>query len=244
MLMEHKKKQASLSVAVLEVPLKEASRFGIMNTDDNNRIIEFEEKPENPKSNLASMGIYIFNWGRLRNILTTNYAKDSTMNDFGKHVIPAYLESGENVIAYRFDGYWKDVGTIDSLWEANMEFLNPEMALDIRDKDWRIYSRNNISPPHFIAETGSAKESLIADGCYVAGEINHSILSDDVQVKEGAKITDSVIMSGATIGKNVILNRAIIGENAILGDGAILDGTDEIAVVGYSEVIGVTIDED
>ncbi len=244
MLMEHKKKQASLSVAVLEVPLKEASRFGIMNTDDNNRIIEFEEKPENPKSNLASMGIYIFNWGRLRNILTTNYAKDSTMNDFGKHVIPAYLESGENVIAYRFDGYWKDVGTIDSLWEANMEFLNPEMALDIRDKDWRIYSRNNISPPHFIAETGSAKESLIADGCYVAGEINHSILSDDVQIKEGAKITDSVIMSGATIGKNVILNRAIIGENAILGDGAILDGTDEIAVVGYSEVIGVTIDED
>ena len=229
---------------VFGYPVMDPRAFGVVEFDKDRKVVSIEEKPENPKSNLASMGIYIFNWGRLRNILTTNYAKDSTMNDFGKHVIPAYLESGENVIAYRFDGYWKDVGTIDSLWEANMEFLNPEMALDIRDKDWRIYSRNNISPPHFIAETGSAKESLIADGCYVAGEINHSILSDDVQVKEGAKITDSVIMSGATIGKNVILNRAIIGENAILGDGAILDGTDEIAVVGYSEVIGVTIDED
>lgn len=244
MLENHKRNNASLSVAVIEVPMKEASRFGIMNTDDNDRIIEFEEKPDEPKSNLASMGIYIFNWGRLRNILTTNYAKDSSMNDFGKHVIPAYLDSGETVVAYRFDGYWKDVGTIDSLWEANMEFLRPDMELDIRDKAWRIYSKNLISPPHFVTETGSAKNSLISDGCYIAGDVNHSILSDDVQVKEGAKITDSIVMSGATIGKNVSIHKAIIGEEAIIGDNAVIDGTEEIAVVGYSEVIGVTVDED
>lgn len=244
MLENHKRNNASLSVAVIEVPMKEASRFGIMNTDDNDRIIEFDEKPEEPKSNLASMGIYIFNWGRLRSILTSSYAKDSSMNDFGKHVIPAYLDSGETVVAYRFDGYWKDVGTIDSLWEANMEFLRPDMELNIRDKAWRIYSKNPISPPHFVTETGSAKNSLISDGCYIAGDVDHSVLSDDVQVKEGAKITDSVIMSGATIGKNVSIHKAIIGEDAIIGDNAVIDGTEEIAVVGYSEVIGVTVDED
>ncbi|MGI6154632.1 MAG: glucose-1-phosphate adenylyltransferase [Enterococcus lemanii] len=244
MLHNHKEKNASLSVAVIEVPMKEASRFGIMNTDDNDRIIEFEEKPDEPKNNLASMGIYIFNWARLRAVLTSNYAKEGSMNDFGKHVIPAYLDSGENVVAYRFDGYWKDVGTIDSLWEANMEFLDPEMELDIRDKGWRIYSKNRIAPPHFIAATGSAERALISDGCYVAGEVHHSILSDAVQVKEGTRIVDSVIMSGATIGKNVQLNRVIVGEGAVIGDNVELNGTDEIAVVGYSEVIGVTIDED
>lgn len=244
MLENHKKSHASLSVAVIEVPMKEASRFGIMNTDENDRIIEFEEKPAEPKSNLASMGIYIFNWGRLRSVLQTSYAKDSTMSDFGKHVIPAYLSSGENVIAYRFKGYWKDVGTIDSLWEANMEFLDPEMSLNIRDKAWRIYSKNRISPPHFITETGSAKDSLISDGCYIAGDIRHSILSEDVKVKEGARISDSVVMSGATVGKNVMIKRAIIGENAIIGDNAEIDGTQEIQVVGYNEVIGVKVDED
>ncbi|MGX7196620.1 glucose-1-phosphate adenylyltransferase [Enterococcus olivae] len=244
MLDDHKRHNASLSVAVIEVPWKEASRFGIMNTDDNDRIIEFEEKPEEPKSNLASMGIYIFNWGRLRSVLKTLNAKDSSMNDFGHHVIPAYLDSGENVVAHRFSGYWKDVGTIDSLWEANMEFLKPDMELDIRDKGWRIYSKNPISPPHFVTATGSAKNSMISDGCYIAGDIDHSVLSDDVQVKEGASITDSVIMSGATIGKNVKIHKAIIGEDAIIGDNAEIDGSEEIAVVGYSEVIGVKIDED
>lgn len=243
MLEEHKEKNASLSVAVIEVPMKEASRFGIMNTDENDRIIEFEEKPAEPKNNLASMGIYIFNWGRLRDVLTNNYAKDAEMVDFGKHVIPSYLSSGENVVAYRFDGYWKDVGTIDSLWEASMEFIEPTMELGIRDKNWRVYSKNTVSPPHFITETGAVKDSLIVDGCYVAGNVEHSILSDDVQVKEGSKITDSVIMSGATIGKNVTIHRAIVGENAIIGDNAVLDGSDEIAVVGYSEVIGVSVDE-
>ncbi|WCG33082.1 glucose-1-phosphate adenylyltransferase [Enterococcus dispar] len=243
MLETHKANNASLSVAVIEVPIKEASRFGIMNTDENDRIIEFEEKPAEPKNNLASMGIYIFNWGRLRNVLMNSYSKDGQMIDFGKHVIPNYLESGENVFAYRFSGYWKDVGTIDSLWEANMEFIEPEMELAIRKKSWRVFSTNTISPPHFLTQTASVKNSLIVDGCYISGEINHSILSDDVQVKEGTVITNSVVMPGATIGKNVKINRAIIGENAIVGDDAVIDGSDEIAVVGYSEVIGVTLDE-
>jgi glucose-1-phosphate adenylyltransferase len=243
MLETHKANNASLSVAVIEVPIKEASRFGIMNTDENDRIIEFEEKPAEPKNNLASMGIYIFNWGRLRNVLMNSCSKDGQMIDFGKHVIPNYLESGENVFAYRFSGYWKDVGTIDSLWEANMEFIEPEMELAIRKKSWRVFSKNTISPPHFLTRTASVKNSLIVDGCYISGEINHSILSDDVQVKEGTVITDSVVMPGATIGKNVKINRAIIGENAIVGDDAVIDGSDEIAVVGYSEVIGVTLDE-
>lgn len=243
MLETHKANNASLSVAVIEVPIKEASRFGIMNTDESDRIIEFEEKPEEPKNNLASMGIYIFNWGRLRNVIMNSYSKDGQMIDFGKHVIPNYLESGENVFAYRFSGYWKDVGTIDSLWEANMEFIEPDMELEIRDKSWRVFSKNTISPPHFLTETAAVKNSLIVDGCYVSGEINHSILSDDVQVKEGTVITDSVVMPGATIGKNVKIHRAIIGENAIVGDDAVIDGSEEIAVVGYSEVIGVTLDE-
>ncbi|MGV3084468.1 glucose-1-phosphate adenylyltransferase [Enterococcus dispar] len=243
MLETHKANNASLSVAVIEVPIKEASRFGIMNTDENDRIIEFEEKPAEPKNNLASMGIYIFNWGRLRNVLMNSYSKDGQMIDFGKHVIPNYLESGENVFAYRFSGYWKDVGTIDSLWEANMEFIEPEMELAIRKKSWRVFSKNTIFPPHFLTQTASVKNSLIVDGCYISGEINHSILSDDVQVKEGTVITNSVVMPGATIGKNVKINRAIIGENAIVGDDAVIDGSDEIAVVGYSEVIGVTLDE-
>lgn len=244
MLEIHKKNDASLTVAVIEVPMKEASRFGIMNTDENDRIIEFQEKPENPKNNLASMGIYIFNWQQLRSVLLNSYSKDDQMLDFGKHVIPSYLDSGENVFVYRFAGYWKDVGTIDSLWEANMEFIDPSMNLDIRDKNWRVYSKNTISPPHFLTEAASVKESLIVDGCYVAGEIERSILSNDVQVKEGTTIRDSFIMPGATIGKNVTINRAIIGENAVVGDNTVIDGTEEIGVVGDSETIGVTIDED
>ncbi|WP_430621327.1 glucose-1-phosphate adenylyltransferase [Enterococcus sp. DIV0800] len=243
MLEDHKANNASLTVAVIEVPIEEASRFGIMNTDDNDRIIEFEEKPEEPKSNLASMGIYIFNWSRLRGMLLNSYKKDDQMLDFGKHVIPAYLESGENVFAYRFDGYWKDVGTIDSLWEASMEFIDPKHNLNIRDKSWRISAKNTVSPPHFFTETAEVKDSLVVDGCYVAGAVEHSILSSDVQVKEGAKIVDSVIMPGATVGKNVQINKAIIGEHAIIGDDAVIDGSKEIAVVGYSEVIGVLTSE-
>lgn len=244
MLEAHEENNASLTVAVIEVPMDEASRFGIMNTDENDRIIEFEEKPEEPKNNLASMGIYIFNWGRLRNLLVNSYSKDDEMLDFGKHVIPAYLESGENVFAYRFNGYWKDVGTIDSLWEANMEFIELDNELDISDRSWRIYSKNWITPPHFLTETAQVNDSLVNDGCYVAGKIKHSILSSEVQVKEGSVVEDSFIMPGATIGKNVTIKKAIVGENAIIGDNAVVIGEEEIAVVGNQEVIGVKKDED
>ena len=244
MLDEHIANNASLTVAVIEVPLKEASRFGIMDTDEHDRIIEFYEKPAEPKSNLASMGIYIFNWGRLRNVLLNSYSKDGQMLDFGKHVIPTYLEAGENVYAYHFNGYWKDVGTIDSLWEASMEFIGLENELNIRDKSWRMFSKNNISPPHYITETASVSNSLIVDGCYVAGMVKDSILSTDVQVKVGATIENSVIMPGATIGKNATIKNAIIGENAIIGDKAIIYTENEIEVIGYSEVIGVQSDED
>lgn len=244
MLEEHIANNASLTVAVIEVPIEEASRFGIMNTDENDRIIEFDEKPAEPKSNLASMGIYIFNWGRLRNVLLNSYSKDGQMLDFGKHVIPSYLEAGENVYAYHFDGYWKDVGTIDSLWEANMEFIRLENELDMRNKSWRMFSKNTISPPHFITETASVKNSLVVDGCYVAGSVKNSILSTDVQIKIGSTIENSVIMPGATIGKNAKIKNAIIGENAIIGDNAVVYKENDIEVVGYSEVIGVQSDED
>lgn len=244
MLEEHKKNNASLTVSVIEVPLDEASRFGIMTTDENDRIIEFEEKPEHPKSNLASMGIYIFNWSRLKEVLTNSYSKDGLMVDFGKNVIPAYLESNENIFAYRFHGYWKDVGTIQSLWEANMEFLEQDNQLNINDRSWRIYSKNTISPPNFLTSTANVVNSMIADGCYVAGEIKNSILSTDVRVKEGSYIEKSIIMPGAVIGQNVRIKNAIVGENAIVGDNVELYNEEEILVVGDSEVIGVTCNED
>lgn len=243
MLAKHKKSNAALSVAVIDVPWDEASRFGIMNTDENDRIIEFEEKPEKPKSNHASMGIYIFTWARLRDVLLNSFKKDVDMYDFGKNVIPFYIKSGDNVQAYHFSGYWKDVGTIDSLWTTNMEFIDNEGDLNVRDKTWPIYSKNPIAPPQFITNTARVKNSMIVDGCFISGRIEHSILAANVQVKEGSVVKDSVVMTGASIGKNVIINRAIIGENAIIGDGAVIDGTDEIAVVGNSEVLGVTINE-
>ena len=243
MLAKHKKSNAALSVAVIDVPWDEASRFGIMNTDENDRIIEFEEKPEKPKSNHAWMGIYIFTWARLRDVLLNSFKKDVDMYDFGKNVIPFYIKSGDNVQAYHFSGYWKDVGTIDSLWTTNMEFIDNEGDLNVRDKTWPIYSKNPIAPPQFITNTARVKNSMIVDGCFISGRIEHSILAANVQVKEGSVVKDSVVMTGASIGKNVIINRAIIGENAIIGDGAVIDGTDEIAVVGNSEVLGVTINE-
>lgn len=243
MLQEHKANQATLTVGVIEVPMEEASRFGIMNTDEQDRIIEFDEKPAEPKSNLASMGIYIFNWDCLRNILVNADSTDGQMLDFGKHVIPSYLAAGEKVYAYRFKGYWKDVGTIDSLWETSMEFIKPENELHMRNKNWRIFSKNTISPPHFITKTASVSQSLIVDGCYVAGSINNTILSTDVHVAEGAVIENSLIMSGAKIGKNVTIKNAIIGENAVIQDGLTVYTEDEIEVVGYAEVRGGASDE-
>lgn len=244
MLDQHKETGASLTVAVIDVPWDEASRFGIMNTDDNNRIIDFEEKPAEPKSNHASMGIYIFNWKRLREVLVNSFTRNQDMVGFGKNVIPYYLKSGESVFAYNFKGYWKDVGTIDSLWHANMEFLDENNELNLQDRTWRIYSRNPIAPPQIIAETAEIKDAMIVDGSYIAGKVDHSILSANVRIQTGSVVTDSVIMPGAKIGKNVTIHRAIIGEGAVIGDDVVIDGTDEIAVIGNKEVVGVTSHEE
>lgn len=243
MLQTHKDNLASLTVAVIDVPLKEASRFGIMNTDTNDRIVEFDEKPEHPKSTKASMGIYIFDWKRLRNMLVDAEKNNVDMDDFGKNVIPAYLEAGERVYTYNFAGYWKDVGTIESLWEANMEYIAEDNELDSRDRSWKIYSKNHIAPPNFITEEAKVRDSLVVDGCFVTGSVDHSILSANVQVKKDAEIKDSFIMSGATIGEGAKIFKAIIGEGAVIGNNVIIDGSDEIQVVGYNEIVGVSNEE-
>ena len=239
MLEDHIKNKASLTVGVIPVSMKEASRFGIMNTDQNGRIIEFEEKPAQPKSNLASMGIYIFNWDTLRRYLVEDQAKNREMEDFGKNVIPAYLSNAENCFAYSFEGYWKDVGTIESLWEANMEFLDPEHPLNISEDTWRIYTSNPVTPPQFLTEEAQIKHSLVVDGCYIAGQVDNSLLSRDVKVGPNSQVDHSVVMSSATIGKGCRVEYAIIGEQAVIADGANVIGTpDQIATVGYAEVVG------
>ena len=244
MLEYHKEKAASLTVGVMPVPWEEASRFGVMNTDRTDRIIEFQEKPENPKSNLASMGIYIFSWPRLKQYLVDNQSKNRKMEDFGHHVIPAYLRNSESIYAYAFEGYWKDVGTIESLWDANMEFLDPNHELNIRDKDWRVFSSNPNTTPQYLTSTSKVTDSMITDGCYVAGEITHSILSHNVKVGKNSMIKDSFIMPNVVIGENVKIEKAIIGEGAQIYDGAEIVGSkDNITVVGYEEEVGGYSDE-
>ncbi|WP_423189923.1 glucose-1-phosphate adenylyltransferase [Alkalibacterium sp. f15] len=244
MLDYHKKQKASLTVGVMPVPWEEASRFGVMNTDKTDRIIEFQEKPENPKSNLASMGIYIFDWPTLKKYLVDNQAKNRQLTDFGHNVIPTYLRNNESIYAYSFEGYWKDVGTIESLWSANMEFLDPGHELDIRDRNWRVYSKNPNTTPQFLTSSAKVTDSMITDGCYIAGEINHSILSHNVKVGKNSVIKDSFIMPDVVIGENVTIEKAIIGESAHIHDGVEIIGTeDSIEVVGYDEEVGGYSDE-
>lgn len=239
MLAFHESKKAALTVAVMPVSKSEASRFGIMNTDDTDRIIEFEEKPAAPKSNNASMGIYIFNWATLRKYLADSNATDGNLEDFGHDVIPAYLAHNEPIYAYAFHGYWKDVGTIQSLWEANMEFLSPNNPLNITNRNWRIYSQAEALPPMMLTSTAKVTRAMIVDGSYVAGTVDHSILSQSVKIGPGSVVTDSMVMPNAVIGKNVRIDHAIIGEDAIVGDNGEVVGTaDDIAVVGYGEAIG------
>lgn len=241
----HKEKDADLTVGVIPVPWEEASRFGIMNTDATDRIIEFEEKPEEPKSNYASMGIYIFKWKKLRSYLIDNQTKDRMMTDFGHHVIPAYLGNSEKLFAYAFEGYWKDVGTIESLWSSNMEMIDPDHALDLRNKDWRIYTRMPNAVPQFITEQGSVKNNLISDGAYIAGDVEHSILSYNVRVGAGSTVKNSFIMPNVIIGENVTIENAIVGEGSRIYDDASLVGTeDEIVVLGYNDEIGGLPDDE
>lgn len=241
----HKEKNASLTVGVMPVPWEDAPRFGVMNTDETERINEFQEKPEEPKSNLASMGIYIFNWEKLKAYLVEGEENGKELDDFGHHVIPAYLENNEEIFAYSFEGYWKDVGTIESLWQANMEFLDPEHGLNIRDTSWRVYSQNPNVPPQMLTKDAQVTHSIITDGCKVAGEVTHSVLSHNVKIGKGSVIKDSVIMQGAVIGENVTLEKAIVGEHAHIHDEATMIGKEgEIAVVGYGEEVGGNSDEE
>lgn len=235
----HKEKNSDLTVGVIPVEWTEASRFGIMNTDNTDRIIEFEEKPEVPKSNLASMGIYIFTWQKLRNYLVTNQTKEREMTDFGHHIIPAYLNNSENMFAYSFEGYWKDVGTIESLWTANMEIINRNHELNKDAETWRTYTRNPNATPQFITDTGNVSDSIVADGAYISGSVEHSVISTNVRIGKGSSVKNSFVMPGAYIGENVQVENAILGEGAKVYDGATVKGTpEEIAVLGYEEEIG------
>ena len=232
----HKEKEAALTIAVLEVPWEEAPRFGIMNADEELRINEFEEKPENPKSNLASMGIYIFNWKLLKKYMNENINAGKNMDDFGKNVIPEFLDANERVYAYPFQGYWKDVGTLDSLWEANMDLLDQNSELQINDRSWKIYSKNPSMPPQYLSKTADVRDSLIVEGCIVHGKIRKSILSPKVIVGEGTEIYDSVIMEDVKIGKNCIIRKAMIGSHSVIPDNSTIDENGEIAVVGEFEI--------
>ena len=229
---------ADATIAVREVPWEEASRFGIMNTDTDGKIVEFEEKPQNPKSNKASMGVYIFTWDKLRHYLTEDEDDKNSSNDFGKNIIPNMLRDKQVLVAYDFNGYWKDVGTIESLWEANMDLIDNPMPMNMHDKKWRIYSKNPGMPPHYISEGAVVIDTLITEGWEVYGKVNHSVLFAGVVVEEGADIEYSVVMPGSIIKRGAIVRRSIVAENATVGAGSIIgEDSGNIAVIGQ----GVTL---
>ena len=242
MLEYHKEKNAACTIAVIDVPLEEASRFGILNTHADGEIYEFDEKPEKPKSTHASMGIYIFSYKELRKYLIEDDENKNSSHDFGKDVLPAMLNAGERMFAYPFEGYWKDVGTIDSLWEANMDLLDPNVTLDLKD----IYSRNPMMPPHFVYNDAVIQNSLVADGCNVYGNLEFSILFSGVTIGKGATINSSIIMPGAVIEEGATVQFAIIAENTVVRKNAVVGAKPEdcenrddwgIAVVGENSVI-------
>ena len=240
----HKEKGADFSVAVMEVPWEEASRFGLMVTDENAQITEFQEKPKNPKSNLASMGNYIFKWSILRKYLIEDELDPNSENDFGKNIIPNLLKDGCKMFAHRFDGYWKDVGTIPSLWEANMEVLDPENSgIDLFDENWKVYSRNSGMTAHKISGTAVVENAMITDGCRVDGEVRHSILFAGVKVEAGAVVEDAVVMGNAVIKAGAQVKHCIVGENAVIGENAIVGAMpvgDEkgVATIGPGVCVG------
>lgn len=218
----HKEKGAACTIAVYEVPMAEASRFGILNTNEDESIYEFDEKPKVPKSNKASMGIYVFSWDKLKKYLEEDDENPKSSNDFGKNVLPAMLNAGEKMFAYRFEGYWKDVGTIESLWESNMDLLNPNIPLDLNDNEWRIYSRNPVMPPHYVSKGAHVQNSLVAEGCNVYGEIDFAVLFAGVYVAPGAIVKDSIVMPGARIEEGARVQYAIISEDSVIGAGAVV----------------------
>ena len=242
MLERHKSSGADCTIAAIKVPLSEASRFGILNVDDDGVIYQFEEKPAKPKSDLASMGIYIFSAEKLYKYLEADEADPNSSKDFGKNVLPTMLAAGEKMVSYTFDGYWKDVGTINSLFESNMDLLGNAPEFDIADPSWKIRSRNPIAPPHYVGENGRLVNSIVASGCEIEGVVENSILSHDVVVKKGAVVKNAIIYSGTTIGENAEVNYAIIDENVIVGScakvGEKCDGELKISVLGRDITIG------
>lgn len=242
MIDEHKRKQAACTIAVIEVEMSEASRFGILNTREDGSIYEFDEKPANPKSNLASMGIYVFSWDKLRRYLNEDEDNPNSHNDFGHDVLPAMLAANERMVAYRFSGYWKDVGTIDSLWEANMDLLNPRVPLDLSESDWKIYSRNPGLPPHFIADTAAVQNSMISEGGNIHGKVDFSVLFSGVTIEPGAEVRDSILMPGAKVMAGAKVQYAIVAENAVIGEGAVVgarpEDTDKLENWGVAVIAG------
>lgn len=235
MLMEHKRNEADCTIAVLEVPIEQASRFGILNTDADGRITEFEEKPKQPKSNKASMGIYIFSTDVLEQYLESDNADPQSSNDFGKNIIPSMLADGRRMFSYTFEGYWKDVGTLSSLWEANMDLLGNPPKFDLYDRKWRIFYRHNAFPPHRIGGEAVIRNSMITEGCVIEGTVENSILANGVRVEKGAVVRDSVIMSGVTVRENARIEYAIVDSDTEIGEGAVLGDpkeTGEILVLG------------
>ncbi|MGI6727712.1 MAG: glucose-1-phosphate adenylyltransferase [Anaerovoracaceae bacterium] len=220
MLDYHKQKQADCTIAVIKVPWEEASRFGVMNVDNDLRVYEFEEKPKKPKSNLASMGVYIFTWQKLKEYLIKDEEDKNSQNDFGKNIIPDMLQNDKKMYAYEFKGYWKDVGTIESLWEANMDTLNPNVPLELDDPPWRIYSRSSNLPPQYIGEHAKLVNSSIADGCIINGTVENSILFSGVQIHEGSVISNSILMPGVVVEENAVVEYAILASDSRIQSGA------------------------
>lgn len=222
MLDEHKKNNADATIAVIEVPYEEASRFGIMNTNETGRIIEFEEKPPVPKSNLASMGIYIFTWKLLRQMLLDDMVKEDSNHDFGKDIIPTLLNNGGNLFAYNFKGYWKDVGTIDSLWEANMDLLDDNNELDLGDSSWKIYTEDITTLPHYVGADASINRAYITQGCVIEGAVKNSVLFTGAKVGMNANVTDTVLMPNAVVEDGATVTRALVADGVIIGKGAVV----------------------
>ena len=240
MLEFHMEKQAHATIAVIQVPWQEASRYGIMNTNENQKIVEFEEKPKFPKSNLASMGVYLFDWKILRKYLLEDEQDSASSNDFGKNIIPKILEDQKNLYAYHFEGYWKDVGTIESLWEAHMDLLHEDPKFKLDDRNWRIFARNANHPPQYIAKGAEVSQSLVNEGCVIHGTVKKSVLSYNVQIGYNSTIKDSVIMPNVRIGNNVHIERAIIAGNCVIEDDVMIGDPNpdsEITLIGENKII-------
>lgn len=244
MLEFHKEKGADATIAVIDVTIEEASRFGIMNTKEDLSIYEFEEKPNEPKSTKASMGIYIFNWSTLKKFLIMDESDETSNNDFGKNIIPKMLDANMKLVAYPFDGYWKDVGTIRSLWEANMDLLNMNNKLNLYDNNWKIYSENIARPAQYIGRCSEVNESLVVEGCIIEGDVDHSVIFQGVKIGKNSIVKNSVIMNDAVVEKNVIINKAIIGSNAVIGNNCSIGDGKKIAVIASNEKLdsGTTLE--